>query len=243
MPPLARGEDRCVRAHRGGLRLGRRRPADDRGSRRRRLADLRHEAVHLDRAPGGHVHLLRPHGPGDRRATRYLGVHPRPRARRGDPGGGEAGAQLLVDSRAPDRDPRRRRPAPARRAARLRRRDGDPGRRPDRDRRASARDRAGGATSPASTRRSGGRSGNGSASTRRSGGSSPTCRPRSMRAAARLPGRVAEGARRAAHRGRCEGEALRLRDARRQTSEAIQILGGYGYTKEFPSSATTATRR
>ena len=26
--------------------------------------------------------------------------------------------------------------------------------------------------------------------------------------------------------------------ARRQTGEAIQVLGGYGYTKEFPPSAT-----
>ena len=39
---------------------------------------------------------------------------------------------------------------------------------------------------------------------------------------------------RPAHRGGREGEALRLGDGRRQTGEAIQILGGYGYTKEFP---------
>ena len=33
---------------------------------------------------------------------------------------------------------------------------------------------------------------------------------------------------------RGQGQAVRLRDrARRQTGEAIQILGGYGYTTEF----------
>ena len=52
---------------------------------------------------------------------------------------------------------------------------------------------------------------------------------------ARLPCRLAQGAGRAAHGGGREGEALRLGDLlRRQTGEAIQILGGYGYTKEFP---------
>ena len=29
--------------------------------------------------------------------------------------------------------------------------------------------------------------------------------------------------------------AIASRSARRQTAEAIQILGGYGYTKEFPA--------
>ena len=37
-----------------------------------------------------------------------------------------------------------------------------------------------------------------------------------------------------AHRRGRAGEALRVAVARRQTGEAIQVLGGYGYTKEFP---------
>ena len=54
------------------------------------------------------------------------------------------------------------------------------------------------------------------------------------RAPARLPGRVAQAAGALAHRGGRQGEALRVRDGAPQTGEAIQILGGYGYTKEFP---------
>ena len=34
--------------------------------------------------------------------------------------------------------------------------------------------------------------------------------------------------------GRSFAAASTRRSARRQTGEAIQILGGYGYTKEFP---------
>ena len=55
------------------------------------------------------------------------------------------------------------------------------------------------------------------------------------RAPARLPRRLAEAAGQAAHRGGREGEAVRVGDgAPRRPAEAIQILGGYGYTKEFP---------
>ena len=46
---------------------------------------------------------------------------------------------------------------------------------------------------------------------------------------------AAEGGRPPAHgRGRA-GEAVRRRVARQWTGEAIQVLGGYGYTKEFPA--------
>ena len=61
--------------------------------------------------------------------------------------------------------------------------------------------------------------------------------------------RAPEGGRPPAHRRGRAGEAVRVRRrappdrrklfasavARRQTGEAIQILGGYGYTKEFPA--------
>ena len=50
-----------------------------------------------------------------------------------------------------------------------------------------------------------------------------------------LARRAAQGGRPPAHgRGRA-GEAVRLRVARQWTGEAIQVLGGYGYTKEFPA--------
>ena len=55
------------------------------------------------------------------------------------------------------------------------------------------------------------------------------------RAPARLPRGVAEGSTGAPHTE--EGAKAKLfasEMARRQTAEAIQILGGYGYTKEFP---------
>ena len=38
-----------------------------------------------------------------------------------------------------------------------------------------------------------------------------------------------------AHRRGRAGQAVRLRVARHWTGEAIQVLGGYGYTKEFPA--------
>ena len=60
VPALAaRREDRRLRADGVGLGLRRRRVADDARRRRRRLAHLRDEAVHLDGRAGGHVHLLR----------------------------------------------------------------------------------------------------------------------------------------------------------------------------------------
>ena len=38
----------------------------------------------------------------------------------------------------------------------------------------------------------------------------------------------------AAHGGGAKAKLFASEMARRQTAEAIQILGGYGYTKEFP---------
>ena len=47
--------------------------------------------------------------------------------------------------------------------------------------------------------------------------------------------RVAEGRAAQPHtRGGREGEAVRVGDGAPPDGEAIQILGGYGYTKEFP---------
>ena len=90
-------------------------------------------------------------------------------------------------------------------------------------------------TSRACTRWSGASSGGGSAISRRSSGSSRTWRRRSTPRAcsstappgsSRRAGRTREGARRRSCSPR------RWRGG--QTAEAIQILGGYGYTKEFP---------
>ena len=53
-------------------------------------------------------------------------------------------------------------------------------------------------------------------------------------AAARLSRRLAEGAGPAAHEAGAKAKLFASEMARRQTAEAIQILGGYGYTKEFP---------
>ena len=80
------------------------------------------------------------------------------------------------------------------------------------------------------------------AATRRSSSCSPTWRPRSTRrGCSRLARRVAEGPGRAPQRGERDGEALRLGDGERVTRKAIQIHGGYGYVKEYASSATSAT--
>ena len=73
------------------------------------------------------------------------------------------------------------------------------------------------------------------ASSRRSSGSSRTWRPRSTpRACSSIapPGSRSRGCRtpRRARRRSCS----RPRRRGAQTGEAIQVLGGYGYTKEFP---------
>ena len=91
-------------------------------------------------------------------------------------------------------------------------------------------------TSPPPTRRSATRSAARSGASRRSSTSSPTCRPRSRRRA-----RSTWRAARLKEAGRphtVEGAQAKLfasRVARHWTGEAIQVLGGYGYTKEFPA--------
>ena len=77
-------------------------------------------------------------------------------------------------------------------------------------------------------------SGGPSASSRRSSGSSPTCRPRSTRPACSSTRRVAEGAGPPHTEAGAKAKLYASEVARRQTAEAIQVLGGYGYTKEFP---------
>ena len=70
---------------------------------------------------------------------------------------------------------------------------------------------------------------------RRSSGSSRTWRPRSTRRACSRS--APPGSSRRASRTPAEGAKAKLfasEMARRQTAEAIQMLGGYGYTKEFP---------
>ena len=70
----------------------------------------------------------------------------------------------------------------------------------------------------------------------RSSRSSPTCRRRSRRRA-RSPG-APRGCKDAGRPHTVEGAQAKLFAsgvARRQTGEAIQVLGGYGYTKEFPA--------
>ena len=70
---------------------------------------------------------------------------------------------------------------------------------------------------------------------RRSSTSSRTCRPRSTRRG--CSSTAPRGRRTAGRPHTAEGAKAKLfasEMARRQTAEAIQILGGYGYTKEFP---------
>ena len=130
----------------------------------------------------------------------------------------------------------RARPAAARGGEGLRGRDGDARRRPDRDRGAGARDRAG-------RLRRGARVREGAAHVREA-------RSREHQAiqwkladmsteidAARLLVYRAAWLKEQGRPHTEEGAKAKLyasEMARRQTAEAIQILGGYGYTKEFP---------
>ena len=90
-------------------------------------------------------------------------------------------------------------------------------------------------TSRASTRRSGTRSGGRSPSSRRSSRSSRTCRRRSTRrgCSSHRAAWLKESDLPHTEAG-AKAKLFASEMARRQTAEAIQILGGYGYTKEFP---------
>lgn len=70
--------------------------------------------------------------------------------------------------------------------------------------------------------------------TRRSRTCSPTCRPTSRRAASldaalRLAARAGQGR----AQGAVHGQAVRLRSLRARCNNGMQIMGGYGYIKEF----------
>ena len=209
-----RAGDRRLRAHRAGGRLRRGLDPDAGGRRRGRLDDHRREAVDHERQLRGHVPHLRPQRARDRGRARRLRVPARRRARARDARGGEARPQLVLDRRSRDRGRAGRpRPAAARGGPRLRDRDVDARRRPDRHRRPGARDRAGRVRRRPRLRE-------GAAHLRQADRRAPGD-PVQARghvdgdrrgAAARLPGGLAEGAGRAAHRGGREGEALRLGD-------------------------------
>ena len=170
------------------------------------------------------------------KARRGLRVRPRCGAHHGHARRGEARAQLLDDERHRGRRPRRRRPAAARGGQGLPGRDGDARRRPDRDRGAGGRHRPGRlrgvALEYAGERRQFGK---------------PIAAQQAIQhkladmsmeidAARLLVLRAAwlkEQGRPHAEEG-AKAKLFASEVARRQTAEAIQIFGGYGYTKEFP---------
>ena len=247
VPPLAaRRADRGVRADRDGGGLRCRVAADVGRARRRRLADLGDEAVHLHRRVRGDIPPVCAHRPGHARCARRFRLHPRRRPRPRHRPRGEAGPQLLGHELDRGRGcARRRRPDAARRGQGLHRCDGDARRRPDRHRRAGARHRAGAPTTRlARTRWSAGSSASGSPTSRRSSGSSRTWRPRSTPRGCCLPRRLAEAAGQAAHGGGREGEALRVRDgAARRRPRRSRSSAAMATRRSSRSSATTATPR
>ena len=108
VPPLARGE--AI----GAFALTEPGSGSDASSlrttavaRRGRLAHQRDEAVVHEREPRLDLPPLRADGLRNGRRPRRLRIPPRPRARRGDPRGGEARAALLVHGRSPTRRRRR----------------------------------------------------------------------------------------------------------------------------------------
>ena len=218
-----------VRADRVGQRQRRGRDAHARRRRTHRITGTKQWITN-----GSHAHTFNVFARDGDASRAYV-------VRRGAPGftrharGGEARPALLVDRRPRVRRHAVRAPRPAGR--RHAHRALDARRRAHRHRRAGGRHRPGGArrgsvATPRSARRSAGRS----AASRRSATSSPTCRPRSRR-----PARSTLRAARLKDAGRphtVEGAQAKLfasRVARHWTGEAIQVLGGYGYTKDFPA--------
>ena len=146
VPPLARGEligAFALTETEAGSDAGSLRTSADR--RRRRLDDLRHEAVHLDRPFRGDVPPLRAHRPGHSGRQGRLRVHPRRRPRprhaarrRSSASTRRSPNSIAVEGAQVERDRLLHEEGKG-----FTRRDGDARRRPDRDRRAGARDRAG----------------------------------------------------------------------------------------------------
>ena len=222
---LRRGA-RGVRADRGGLGLGRERDAQP--LRRRPLTGAKQWITN-----GSHASTFLVFAREGERISAFV-VRAGADGLLGHPRGGEARPELLLDGRPrlrghAGRAARRARQGDVDRAAHARRR-------PDRDRRPGGRDRAGGA-----------RLATGYAKERNAFGG-PIARlgaiqqkladmQTEIEAARALTWRAA----RLKDAGRphtVEGAQAKLfasAVARRQTGEAIQVLGGYGYTKEFPA--------
>ena len=101
VPPLARATIGCADGARRRLDAGSLRLRAE--SKRRRLADLRLEAMDHERRLRRDGPALRENRSGHARAEGRLGVHPRRRPGQGHARGGEVGAQLIVDGRPGDR--------------------------------------------------------------------------------------------------------------------------------------------
>ena len=98
VPPLARGESAGrVCTDRAGGGLGRRGAPDGGGCDGRRLVDLGLEAMDHERQLRRHGAALRANRPGDAGARRRLRLHPRRRPGPGHARGGKARPQLVVD--------------------------------------------------------------------------------------------------------------------------------------------------
>ena len=237
VPPLARGEaDRRVRADRDGSRL-RRGLAPHRGrGERRRLAHLRDEAVHLHGRIRRHVPALRAHRPdtpGARGVSAFIldAEHIRVTGHEEKLGlNSSVTNSIAIDGAevGPDRLLHEEGKGFTVAMATL---DGG---------RIGIGAQALGIAQAAfdfarNTRSSGGSSARRSPSSRPSSGSSRTWRPRSTPRGCSSTGPRGASSRGSPHTE--EGAKAKLfasETARRQTGEAIQILGGYGYTKEFP---------
>ena len=203
---------------------------------RRRLPDHRHEGVDHPRRQGRPLRALRPHRAGQRRGL----VLPRAGPRRGAvvrQAGAEDGAARDPDGhRALGRRGDRRRPArrprgpgPADRVQRARLRQAGHRRR---GHRASRRPRwTRPSTTPTSARRSAGRS----STTRGWASCSPTWPRPSTPPAPPTSTPPAAATRACAYSRQASVAKLVASDAAMKvTTDAVQVLGGYGYTRDFP---------
>ena len=230
VPPLAQGHELAAFA------LTESGAGSDAGAIRTRAADERITGTKQWVTNGGHAHTrprLRP-----RRGRPDLGLPRPPRraqgmavAREEDKMGlhSSSTADLTFDDTPAERLGEPRVAGSASRSARS-----TPGGSGSRRRRSGSRRRR--STSRSPTRRSATRSACRSARTARSSRRSPTWRPRS-RPRGRSSG-APRGAKQAGAPHKVEGAQAKLFAsgvARRVTGEAIQVLGGYGYTTSFPA--------